>query len=61
MSPTFNEEKHIERHKELHNNLDELITDMITQKEILPGKTSLIDFMKWSKKQTVKPDLKEEK
>ena len=47
---------HIARHKELHQALDELLADFINKTEKLPSKTTLFDFMKWSYKQTIKPD-----
>jgi len=47
--------KHIERHKELHKHLDELIADYIgcTKKNLTD--TTLMEFMEWSYKQTLKP------
>lgn len=48
-------EEHIKRHKELHKCLDELITDMISQTEMLPSRTTIMQLMQWSAKQMENP------
>jgi len=47
---------HIERHKELHRSLDELLADFIDHTKRFPSKTTVIEFMEWSFKQTIDPD-----
>lgn len=49
------EEGHRRRHEQLHHHLDELVADYITHTEGLPSRTSLLEFMAWSHRQTVKP------
>jgi len=51
-------EEHIEIHKELHRKLDELLCDFISHTEKLPNKTTVMEFLKWSRFQTIKPDEK---
>ncbi len=48
-------ENHKERHRFLHKCLDELVADMISQTDMLPSQTSLLEFMTWSSKQTENP------
>jgi hypothetical protein len=48
-------EIHKERHKRLHKNLDELVADYIRHNDSLPSKTSVIDLMVWSFRQTNEP------
>ena len=50
--------KHRQRHIELHNALDELVADYIVQADKLPSESTIMDLMKWSYVQTVKPDHK---
>ena len=54
-------QEHIEEHQLLHDNLDKLMAEYITHAGGLPSRTSLIDFMAWSHKQTVQPDHPPEK
>ena len=50
-------DEHKKRHVELHNGFDELIADFISNVEgVSISKTTLIELMEWSHKQTVKPD-----
>ena len=44
--------QHKARHILLHKELDELVADFIQETGNLPSKVKLIDFMKWSFKQT---------
>jgi len=43
---------HLERHKELHRCLDELVADFIGHTEAVPSKTTVLELMQWSNKQT---------
>ena len=45
-------EEHRKIHKELHENFDKLIADFITETGGLPSKTSVIELINWSYKQT---------
>ncbi len=49
-------EEHIKRHQELHLMLDELLADFINHTDKLPSKTSLLELVEWSHKQTMNPD-----
>ena len=49
-------DEHKHRHIELHRNLDELITDFISNSKASISKTTLIELIEWSHKQTVEPD-----
>ena len=51
------EQKHIRRHQQLHNCLDELLADWISQENILPSEVTVMELMKWSLEQSVKPTL----
>jgi len=53
---TMSHEKHIERHKELHQKLDELVADYITCTEKTLSNSSIMDLIKWSSEQCVKPN-----
>ena len=49
-------EEHREEHKRLHNEFDRLLADFLSSETgKFIGKTSLIDFMKWSYTQTIEP------
>ncbi|KKN76723.1 hypothetical protein LCGC14_0366940 [marine sediment metagenome] len=43
------------RHVKLHRNLDELIACFYIETGLLAGTTTLMEFMEWSHKMTVKP------
>lgn len=45
----------LKRHVKLHRNLDELIACFYIQTGLLAGTTTLMEFMEWSHKMTVKP------
>ena len=47
--------EHKKRHEELHKNLDELVADFINHTKKLPSKSTVMELMEWSFKQTVKP------
>jgi hypothetical protein len=49
-------EKHRRHHVELHNGLDDLLADFISHTGKLPAKTSILELLKWSYKQTEDPD-----
>jgi hypothetical protein len=44
--------EHRKRHVQLHKALDELIADFIDETQALHSKTTLLEFLKWSYKQT---------
>ncbi len=48
-------QKHIEYHKQLHKCLDELAGDFFAQTGKMPSKSSVMDLMEWSCKQTENP------
>ena len=48
--------EHIEAHKRLHRLLDELIADFIFHSGKLLSRTTILDLMIWSHKQTSTPD-----
>lgn len=52
---------HKQRHIELHDRLDELVADFIDHTGKLPSKTTLLELMNWSFKQTLKPTEPTEK
>ena len=47
---------HREKHRFLHQCLDELVADMIYHTKDLPSKTTVMQLMEWSNKQTKRPD-----
>jgi hypothetical protein len=49
-------EQHRERHVELHKALDELLADWIRHTDNRPSQATVLDLMKWSHQQTIKPD-----
>jgi hypothetical protein len=51
-------DKHISRHKELHKMLDELVADFIDLTDKMPSKTTVMELMQWSHKQTKNPTTK---
>jgi len=53
-------ESHRRRHWKLHEALDELLADFITHTKALPSKTPIIELVKWSFNQTLKPSETEE-
>ena len=48
-------EEHIEKHKILHKHLHELIADFINHTGRLPSQATILELMKWSNQQTIKP------
>lgn len=50
--------EHRNLHLKLHNSLDILVADFIEHTEKIPSETSLMDFMNWAYKQTIKPSEK---
>lgn len=51
-------EEHRRRHIVLHEALDELAADFLVHHNCkLPSTTSLMELMKWSARQTEKPDF----
>jgi hypothetical protein len=53
----MNEKEHRERHIELHDSLDELLADAIKYAGLLPSKATILDLLRWSHTQTIKPSL----
>jgi len=49
--------EHKEKHKILHKALDELVADFISHTEKMPSDTTVLELMKWSQGQTVKPQM----
>jgi hypothetical protein len=47
--------KHLERHVELHKCLDELVADFMQHTNALPSKTTVLELINWSYKQSQKP------
>lgn len=47
--------EHKERHIKLHEYFDELLADFIYHRNILPSKTTILELMQWSHKQTTEP------
>jgi len=43
-------------HQFLHESLDRLVAEFITQTHRFPSRTSVLELMEWSKKQTETPD-----
>lgn len=53
----ISEEDHIKVHKELHAHLDILVADYMKCSDNYElSCTSIMDIMKWSHQQTIKPD-----
>lgn len=48
-------EEHKKRHQELHEALDELVADWITHTEARPSTGTVLDLIRWSHKQTLRP------
>ena len=48
--------EHKERHILLHKYFDELLADFIDHTGKVPSKTTVMEFMEWSYKQTQMPD-----
>jgi hypothetical protein len=48
--------EHRTRHMLLHQALDELVADFIRHTDSLPSKTTVMELMDWSAKQTREPD-----
>ena len=48
-------EEHIEKHKILQKHLHELTTDFINHTGRLPSQATILELMKWSNQQTIKP------
>jgi len=55
MSNKMTKEEHIETHKKLHKSLDELVADFISHTEKIPSKTTILELLEWSYKQTIDP------
>ena len=51
----MNEQEHKERHIELHKALDELLADFISHTEGSLGKTTIMELIEWSHRQTISP------
>ncbi len=49
-------EEHLERHALLHQHLDELVADFIAHAQCLPSRTTALELMRWSAKQTTDID-----
>lgn len=47
--------EHKQRHIKLHRALDELIVDFINHPQNLPSKTTVIELLRWSHQQTIRP------
>lgn len=47
--------EHIKIHKELHKKLDELVANFISHTSALPSKTTIMELIHWSYKQTLNP------
>jgi hypothetical protein len=45
-------DEHRKRHQQLHKALDELVADYIGETEALPSKTTILELINWSYKQT---------
>ncbi|MFA5186907.1 MAG: hypothetical protein WC551_10545 [Patescibacteria group bacterium] len=45
-------------HKKLHESLDELLADFITHTQALPSKTTILELIQWSHKETTNPTEK---
>lgn len=52
-------QEHKERHVELHKKFDELLADFIGSTTKTPTGTTVMEFVKWSYKQTIEPDHEE--
>jgi hypothetical protein len=52
----MSEEEHKKRHEELHSALDELLADYITCTHKSLSGSTIMDLLKWSYKQTQKPE-----
>jgi len=51
------EQEHKERHKGLHEMFDELVVDfLLHNRDKLLSRTSILELMEWSDKQTKNPD-----
>lgn len=55
------ENDHRKKHIELHSSLDELLDDAIKYGGLLPSQTTVLDLLRWSHKQTIKPSPIEKK
>jgi hypothetical protein len=49
-------EEHKARHQEIHKLFDELVADFITHTGKLPSKTTVLELIDWSYKQTQQPE-----
>ena len=56
----WSDRKHRERHVLLHKQLDELVADFIFHSGKLPSKTSILELMDWSHKQTLSGAVRSE-
>lgn len=53
----YDEDGHRDVHETLHRHLDELVADMIRHVPTFrPSKSTVLELLTWSKKQTEKPD-----
>jgi len=48
-------DEHRKIHIDLHHNLDQLVADCMSHTGLLPSKSSIMDLMEWSYKQTIEP------
>jgi len=48
--------EHKARHELLHTHLDELVADFITKTDGRPSKSTIMELMSWSHKQTLSPE-----
>ena len=48
-------EEHRQEHIRLHKAFDELTADFLTHTEKLPSKTTVMELIKWSFQETIKP------
>lgn len=51
-------EAHRQRHIKLHHSLDELLADWIDHTGALPSKSTVLDLVEWSHRQTEDPEDK---
>lgn len=58
----MDDQEHKARHELLHEHLDELIADWISHSEggVKPTKNPVVDLIRWSHRQSKRPDHKEE-
>ena len=52
----MNEEEHKKKHEDLHRAFDELMDDWMTHTQRRPSKSSVLELLEWSFRQTAGPD-----